>query len=193
MRCWQPTRGRGETPGGVRVGIDNPYEAAKALLLQNVAEANRCRTVWSRQLGFATLLGYPGDVDAVEVLYTSLLVQATSAMVAVGSRRDSYGRSRTRSFRSSFLNAYAIRIGQRLRAATEEARNAATAADGGERLLPVLAARDDTVRETVETMFREFASHEVRISDREGWVSGTARADLAALNKRREVDAAAEC
>jgi hypothetical protein len=181
------TGGR-ETPSGVRVGIDNPYEAAKALLLQNVAEANRCRTVWSKQLGFATVFGYPGDLESVELLYTSLLVQATATVVGAGSRRDNHGRSRTRSFRLSFLNAYAIRIGQRLRTATEGASRAATAAAGSDRLLPVLAARDDAVRETVETMFPEFVSHQVRISDREGWASGTAAADLASLNTRREVD-----
>jgi hypothetical protein len=181
------TGGR-EAPGGVRVGIDNPYEAAKALLLQNVAEANRCRTVWSRQLGFATLLGYPGDVEAVELLYTSLLVQATAAVVAAGSRRDSRGRSRTRSFRSAFLNAYAIRIGERLRAATEEVCREATTTGGSDRLLPVLAARDDAVHAMVEMMFPEFVNHQVRIGDREGWAWGTATADIASLNARRELD-----
>src|SRR5262249_56557754 len=60
--------GAADQPTGIRVGIDNPYEAAKALLLQEVAEANRCRAVWSKQLGFATVLGYPADTGAVELL-----------------------------------------------------------------------------------------------------------------------------
>jgi hypothetical protein len=179
--------GASDQPGGVRVGIDNPYEAAKALLLQEVAEANRCRAVWSKQLGFATVLGYPADTGAVELLYTSLLVQATTAVVHAGSRRDSHGRSRTRSFRQSFLTAYAMRIGQRLRTATEEVSRAASAAEGDDRLLPVLAARDDAVRETVETLFPGFFSREVSITDREGWASGMAAADMASLHARREV------
>ena len=62
-----------------------------------VAAANRCRAVWHRSLGLCTVLGFPGDLDAVELLVTSLLVQATTAMVQAGSRRDVYGRSRTRS------------------------------------------------------------------------------------------------
>jgi hypothetical protein len=181
--------GARDEPGGIRVGIDNPYEAAKALLLQEVAEANRCRTVWSRNLGFATVLGYPTDVDGVELLYTSLLVQATTAMVHAGSRRDAAGRSRTRSFRQSFLNAYAIRIGQRLRSATEQAGRDATAAVGGDRLLPVLAGRDDAVRKTLQALFPEFVNHQVTINNRDGWVSGRAAADRASLHARRAVGA----
>ena len=46
-----------DEPGGCRIGVDAPYETSKALLLQEVAEANRCRVVWSRQLGFATVIG----------------------------------------------------------------------------------------------------------------------------------------
>ena len=179
--------GSREEPGGIRVGVDNPYEAAKALLLQEVAGANRCRTVWSKELGFATVLGFPADLEAVELLYTSLLVQATAAMLHAGSRRDAAGRSRTRSFRQSFLNAYALRIGQRLRAASQQASDEATAAAGDGRLLPVLAARDDAVRATVEAMFPGFVNRRVRVTDRDGWLSGTAAADRAVLHARQEV------
>jgi len=179
--------GRGDEPRGVRLGVDNPYEAAKTLLLQEVAGANRCRTVWSRELGFATVLGYPADLGAVDLLYTSLLVQATSAMIHAGARRDRVGRSRTRSFRQSFLNAYAVRIGQRLRAATGQASREAAAAAGDDRLLPVLRAREDAVRQTVETLFPEFVHRRVASSNRDGWVSGTAAADLASLHARQAV------
>ena len=61
------------------------------------------------------MVGFAGDVEAVELLFTSLLVQATAAMMRAGSRTGRNGRSRTRSFRQSFLHAYAVRIGQRLR------------------------------------------------------------------------------
>ncbi len=39
-----------ERPVGIRVGVDAPYEQAKALLLQEVGTANRCRTVSSATL-----------------------------------------------------------------------------------------------------------------------------------------------
>lgn len=72
---------RGDVPGGVRLSTDAPYAGAKALLVQEVAAANRCEAVWSDDLGFATVLGWPADLVAVELLYTSLLVQATAAML----------------------------------------------------------------------------------------------------------------
>ncbi|MGB3592910.1 MAG: DUF2786 domain-containing protein, partial [Ornithinimicrobium sp.] len=105
-------------PDARRIGIDRPYENAKALLLTVVADANRCRTVWSRELGFMTVLGFAADLSAVETLFTSLLVQATQAVHREGVRRSGSGGSRTRAFRSSFLSSYAGRIGERLRDVT---------------------------------------------------------------------------
>ena len=122
--------GRRRTPGGRRIAVDNPYEAPKASLLQTVAQANRCRVVWSKELGLVTVIGFPADLDAVELLFTSLLVQANSAMLRAGAKRDAYGRSRTRAFRQSFLVSYAIRIGERLSEATGHAEQQAAAEQG---------------------------------------------------------------
>jgi hypothetical protein len=90
---------------GRRLFVDSPYEGPKAALVDVIAKANRCRSVWHKDLGLSTVLGFPADLESVELLYTSLLVQATSAMVAADSRQDAGGRSRTRSFRQSFLAA----------------------------------------------------------------------------------------
>ncbi|MGF7237229.1 MAG: DUF2786 domain-containing protein [Frankia sp.] len=181
--------GSRDQPAGRRVGIDNPYEAAKASLLDVVASANRCRSVWAKNLGYATVIGFQPDLDAVELLYTSLLVQATAAMMQAGSRQDRSGRSRTRSFRQSFLTSFAVRIGQRLTAAREQASEEAAAEAGEGRLLPVLAARNDSVREATETMFPEVVSRAVSATDGEGWAFGRAAADLASLHARDEVTA----
>ena len=173
---------------GRRLFIDSPYEAAKAVLLDVVAGANRCRAIWHKNLGLSTVLGFPGDLDAVELLFTSLLVQATAALVREGSRQDSYGRSRTRSFRQSFLTSYAQRIGERLAEAAGAAERQAVADSPGANLLPVLAARHRAVDEAVEEMFPELTEHAVRSThDREGWLSGRAAADLATLHGRRQV------
>jgi hypothetical protein len=171
---------RRDEPGGTRVGIDAPYEAAKALLLQKVAEANRCRVVWSEDLGFATVIGFEADLHAVELLYMSLHVQATTAVVRAGSRWTTDGRSRTRSFRKSFLTAFAMRIGDRLRGATDTATR--KAGGDSENLLPVLAARDESVREKFDVLFPGIRFTSFGTMDREGWVSGTAAADQALLH-----------
>jgi hypothetical protein len=195
--------GRTETPGGRRIAVDNPYEAAKATLLQIVAEANRCRVVWSRELGLVTVIGFPADLDAVELLFTSLLVQANTAMLRTGAKRDGTGRSRTRAFRQSFLLAYAVRIGERLSEATDHAEQAAVAeqraaaggtadsvaARKGADLVPLLAARHRAVDDAVEEMFgsKLTRSRSVRATDPDGWNSGRAAADLASLRNQAQV------
>ena len=179
---------RGDEPGGRRIGVDDPYAQAKSLLLAVVADANRCRSVWSRDLGFSTVFGHEPDLDGVDLLYTSLLVQATAAMAAEGRRTDRSGRSRTRSFRSSFLVAYAQRIGQRLRESTDAAE-AAGAEEHGAALLPVLAARSQAVEDAVESTFPEMGTYSVSISNGAGWAAGTAAAELARLSPYEEVQA----
>jgi hypothetical protein len=194
--------GQAETPGGRRIAVDNPYEAPKATLLQIVAQANRCRVVWSRELGLVTVIGFPADLDAVELLFTSLLVQANTAMLRTGGKRDPAGRSRTRAFRQSFLLAYAVRIGERLSEAADHAEQEAVAqqrsvrgaADGvaawkGADLVPVLAARHRAVDDAVDEMFGAALtrSRSVRATDAEGWNSGRAAADLASLHNQAQV------
>lgn len=182
------TGGTTARPGAVRIGVDAPYESAKALLLQEVAQANGCHSVWSNSLGFATVIGFPSDTGSVELLYTSLLVQATAAMVHSGPQRGYAGQSTTRSFRQSFLQAYAARIGQRLRSTSDEVSREMAATEGADRLLPVLAAREDVVRERVEEMFPEVVHRSVSgTTNRAGWAAGTAAADLATLGARAEV------
>jgi Protein of unknown function (DUF2786) len=197
--------GSTEAPGGRRLAVDNPYEAPKATLLQTVAQANRCRVVWSRELGLLTVIGFPADLDAVELLFTSLLVQANGAMLRAGARKDSYGRSRTRAFRQSFLVSYAVRIGERLaeaaghaeqeavaeqKAAQQQAAGqTAAASTGGKDLVPFLAARHRAVDDAVDEMFRDglTRTRAVRATDTEGWYSGRAAADLASLHNQTPV------
>ena len=180
--------GCGDGPGGRRIGVDDPYAQAKSLLLAVVAEANRCRSVWSKGLGFSTVFGHEPDLDGVDLLYTSLLVQATAAMAAEGRRTDPSGRSRTRSFRNSFLVAYANRIGQRLRESTRAAEEAG-AEEHGSALLPVLAARSEAVDEAVDSAYPEMGTYSVSISNGAGWAAGTAAAELARLSAGQEVEA----
>jgi hypothetical protein len=173
-------------PTGVRLPVDDPYAGAKSILLSEVASANRCRSVWSKPLGFSTVIGFDADLEFVEILYTSLLVQATAAMVAAGAYVDRRGRSRTRSFRQAFLLAYAVRIGDRLRAA-EAASRAAAVEEYGEEFLPVLADRTAAVEAANAAAFPDVVSRSVSISNAAGWAAGAAAADLASLSARTEV------
>ena len=165
---------------GWRIGVDEPYAAAKSMLLAGIAEANRCRAVWSAKLGFSTVFGDPSDLETTELLFTSLLVQGTDAMVRAGRAVDD-GRSRTRSFRQSFLLAYATRIGERL-AATTSSVVAEGAERHGDALLPVLAGRSEAVEEAVRVAFPKIVGRERRVSDYSGWVAGRAAADRASFS-----------
>ncbi|MFJ1750981.1 DUF2786 domain-containing protein [Streptomyces sp. NPDC088116] len=180
---------RGDVPGACRIGVDAPYETAKAILLDAVASANRCRAVWNSAFGFSTVVGFEPDLEAVELLHTSLLVQGTSAMTRAEAAQRASGRKRTKTFRQSFLMAYAHRIGERLARATEQvteqvteqaAEGGAGGADGGDALLPVLAARDVAVADRTDRMFPETVATRVRgVTDAEGWTHGTSAADAA--------------
>lgn len=190
---------RSGEPVARRVGVDRPYEETKVRLLTGVADANRCRTVWSKELGFVTVIGFLSDIEATETLHTSLLLQATRAMTAQGSRRTHVGTSRTRSFRRSFLMAYASRIAQRLTEATQREVDAAQAGPSGtggapqtgsdprtapaaRNVLAVLDARRADVDAAVEEMFPRLSFTRSRsVTDAEGWRAGTYAADHATL------------
>lgn len=167
------TSGPEITPLARRIGVDHPYESEKATLLDAVAGANHCHTVWSPEFAFVTIFGFDSDIDAVELLYTSLLVQANRAM----SRNEpAKGKARIKAFRRSFLIAYAVRIGERLDRATR--REIAHHSD----LLPVLRGRDLQVREAMTKAFpRTVKARGSRVDSLEGWQSGRAAADEANL------------
>ncbi|MGV9880768.1 DUF2786 domain-containing protein [Streptomyces sp. NPDC003006] len=175
-----------DVPGACRVGVDAPYETAKAILLDSVATANHCRAVWNEAYGFSTVVGFEPDLAAVELLYTSLLVQGTAAMTKAEAGQRAAGRKRTKTFRQTFLLAYAHRIGARLAEAGQHAVTEAAAEDGSEdSLLPVLAARDVSVTDRAERMFPETTTTRVRgATDGEGWTHGTAAADRAHVAPR---------
>ena len=176
-------------PFARRIGVDHPYEGEKASLLDAVARANRCHAVWSPELGFVTVFGFDADIDAVDLLHTSLLVQAHRAMAQSEPPGGKAGRARLKAFRQSFLVAFAVRIGERLAGAAEAALAEAArgAGDAGDvdaaDLLPVLASRDEQVRETMRRVFpRTVRARGSRVDSREGWDSGRAAADRAALH-----------
>jgi hypothetical protein len=167
------------TAGVRRLWLDAPYTSAKSSLVHQVAGANRCRAVSLDALDLVTVVGHPTDLDTVELLTTSLLVQAGRAMAGPG------GGSRTRSYRHAFLLSYATRIGERLREAGEAAE-AAARAERGDALLPVLAARGEVVERTVAELFPRLTTKRFTVGNTAGWRAGREAADAASLRVGRE-------
>jgi hypothetical protein len=170
-----------ETPRARRIPVDDPYAAAKSVLVSVVAAANGVRCVWHDDLALMTLVGFESDLAAVDLLFTSLVVQATKAVLAQGRVLDAWGRSRTRSFRQSFYVAFADRIAERLHAANQQARDSAER-DLGRSLLPVLASRKDDVDDYTSKLFPRLGSRRSSsVTNVEGWRAGRTAAEMATL------------
>ncbi|MEU2944090.1 DUF2786 domain-containing protein [Nocardiopsis alba] len=173
-----------EATSARRLPVDSPYDEHRAVLLNEIAEANHCRAIWHRELGLSTVMGFPGDVEAVDLLYTSLLIQAETAMRVSGSARDRSGRGARKDFRSSFMSAFAVRVGERL-SETARAAEKAVGTETGTDLVPVFAERERAVEAAVNEVFGALTTSRVRgPADAEGWYEGRAAADSASLGTR---------
>lgn len=211
MALVEEQQGRGEVTM-IRLFVDAPYPKEKFMLLGAAARANRCRAILgldesyfdelleSRRLDeldnkgeFATVVGYRSDLDSVELLFTSLLVQAVNVMIGEGSVVAASGRNRTRSFRRSFLVGFAHTIGERLEESRIEATSAADHEAAGA-VLPVLASRTDAVDSHVEETFPRLGMLRPSVSNGHGVVAGQAagkRADIGTTGltrSRRVID-----
>jgi hypothetical protein len=162
-----------------RVHLQSPYASTKASLLNAVGMANRCEVVYFNQLDIATVVGVPVDVDQVEMLFTSLLIQATRAMAEAGAAQPkSFDRSAT--FRRSFLAAYAVRIGERLRET-----NAAATESYGKDLVPLLTRQEGAVQQEFDRLFPNTRTAGGGYLDQRGWEAGRRAADRAVFTAGR--------
>ncbi|MFC4605446.1 DUF2786 domain-containing protein [Rhodococcus kronopolitis] len=165
-----------------RVHLDNPYIKEKVHLLTAIGEANRVRAVWFDDLAIATVVGTPADLAQVDLLFTSLLVQANRTLQS--SAGQGRAGARTTAFRKAFLAGFAGRIGQRLREAEARATESAAAAESmavGD-LLPILATTAAAVDTEFERLFPGTRRARARSVDAAGWHAGRAAADDASLS-----------
>lgn len=168
-----------DVPGGRRILLERPYARAKYLLLSGIARANHCRSCWHGHLEIATVMGHADDLHLVEVLFTSLLVQGTGAVLAASKRGEVHGS--TRAWRNAFWTGYAGRVAQRL-AAAQRAAQADHEAQHGDDLLPVLAARQAAVDAAFAEAFPRLGSMRTSVSSHEGLVAGHRFADKVRLD-----------
>jgi hypothetical protein len=174
-------------PEALRVVVERPYEQPKSELLAQIANANHCRPVYWPAGGFTTLIGDRDDLRSVELLFNSLLVQATAAMTRADSAAAKAGTSQTRSFRQSFLASFAWRIGERLRESAADTEREVSEETGTD-LVPVMRQRDERVdAKTGELFPRLTAGRSTRITNYEGHVAGLAAADAARLTSGQPI------
>lgn len=118
-----------------------PYMGPRETLLRRIADTKGVRHVssrWNRKFGNGTyvmhLVGFPSDVEAVEMLYTSLLVQATRELESdeVVAARKREGAHKT-AFTNAFMLAFTDEVYRRIRIQRAEAEKAAAEAKAAEK------------------------------------------------------------
>ncbi|MGS2613927.1 DUF2786 domain-containing protein [Micromonospora sp. LZ34] len=157
------------------VEVVAPYARDKAGLLAAVAEPLRCRCVRRRQgSGFAMhLFGFASDLERVDLLFTSLLVQAAHGLAGAVVPPGEHPAA----FRRSWVAGFAQVVGGRLRAAEEDAATEV----GTPSVALVLADRSDRVRRRLAEVYPRLRTAPPRRLAGSGFGSGAAagrRADL---------------
>ncbi|MDW3217075.1 MAG: DUF2786 domain-containing protein [Acidimicrobiales bacterium] len=177
--------GADTAPDAIRLAVSRPYEREKFGLLSIIARANRSRAVLHQHLGLATVFGFAIDLRAIELLYTSLLVQAVQAMQTAKPDHRTTA-AETKAFRRSFLDGFTFRVHERLEQASSTA-SAQTEAAHGSPLAPVLVRREAAVEAAVEDAFPRLSKLRAgrgAFSDT-GFGAGMSAADRADLGVRR--------
>ncbi|HET7329041.1 MAG TPA: DUF2786 domain-containing protein [Nocardioidaceae bacterium] len=189
-------------PVGDRVVVvDPPYAQDKADLLGGVATQLRCRAV--QRTSFTSgrkelslhLFGFEADLLRAEILYTSLLLQATAGVTRARAPRG----EQPAAFRRSWLRGFTYAVVARLAEAEDRARVDAEAARPSGSPTPsvalVLADRSAAVSSALRAHYPRARQARARSlsgsGGHQGWSAGQ-RADLGtthlgATNARRSV------
>ncbi|HUF97189.1 MAG TPA: DUF2786 domain-containing protein [Ilumatobacter sp.] len=153
------------------------YVRGRLMLLMAVAEPQGCKVVFERRPHgtVAFVAGFRSDLEAVDLLYTSLHLQAAARMSA--ERRATA--AATQQFRRSFLFGYAKQIGEMLATAADDVGQQAHPAQS---VLPALRARERLVADFAKREFGPVrAARRPTAPTATGWAAGqqaAARADL---------------
>ncbi|WP_053203988.1 DUF2786 domain-containing protein [Jiangella muralis] len=168
------------TPEGRNTYVYLPWAAEGVALLGGIAHALGCRPVLLRtQPGepkFVRVLGFASDLDRVEVLYNSLLVQMHAGLLSATVPDGANGRA----WRRSWLIGFVAEVSDRLTDAEDRARQAATD-NGGRRAEIILADRGTRVLELQSQEFPNLGKPRPRTFIGTGLADGRAagaRADI---------------
>ncbi|GAA0637970.1 DUF2786 domain-containing protein [Kutzneria viridogrisea] len=165
--------------GQRRFGFAQPYTHEKADLLASVAYALRCKVIttsFGRVVNHATVFGFTSDLERVELLYTSLLLQATRDVL----RAEVPYYEQTAPFRRTWLVGFASAVGRRIRLAEQRAAtdaehergSAATSETVGRSVELVLADRSAIVEQVIRAAYPKVKTGRRRSSTGGGMAAG---------------------
>lgn len=169
-----------------RIAMTDPYSTEKSQLASWVGSALGCKGV--RHPGARrgtvegiTLFGYESDLQRAEMLFTSLLLQATRQVVT--QRPPYWSDESTTAFRRTWLVGFAREVHRRLASAEHAAaeRHESAAPSQGPSVALVLADRRTAVETAFEQQFSGLRKARPRRLSGSGFASGAdagRRADL---------------
>jgi hypothetical protein len=140
--------------------------------------------------GFAELWGFPDDVELADMLFTSLLVQAETALNCKTREARTLAAS-VRGYRQSFLVAFAVRVAERFADRNRAIFAHDKAGGGGGSLLPELASRVAAVDAAIAPTLTTTTLSRPTGSSAAGIAAGRLAGDRAVLDTR--LDKAAPC
>lgn len=159
----QENRGK---PVTKNVPMEAPYKIPKMMLLNQIANALDVRLVTTGRK-YGTLVGFESDLEAVDLLYTSLLLQMGNALREARKTTSKKGEELV-AFSTSFIHGFASVVGQRLR----ETRKSAVESTG-EKAALAIRDRSQVVDEALSEFFPYLRKGKAtRITDYAGYAGG---------------------
>ncbi|MER7111225.1 DUF2786 domain-containing protein [Streptomyces sp. NPDC000229] len=179
------TRPESDKLGSRTIDVKGSYILDNANLLMSIADAIGARSVRWRRYDRLTgryyqhvkIYGHASTLDRVEMLYTSLLLQAHNGMKH---GRPQPGESTT-AYRKSWLSGFRIAVARRLETTESRAAAEAEALPGGRSAELVLVDRAEAVLSLFKREHPKIRTAPVRRLTGSGWTEGVEagkRADL---------------
>ena len=163
--------------GDRRIAMTDPYSTEKAQLAGGVARALGCRVVRHPGIGrgqtaAVTIMGFESDLRRVEVVFTSLLLQATRSVVR--QRPPAWSGESTTAFRRTWLVGFSSAVHRRLEAAEKGAvqRHDAAVPPGGPSAALVLADRRSLVERAYDDRYGHLRASQPRRLSGTGYGAG---------------------
>ncbi|HET6794612.1 MAG TPA: DUF2786 domain-containing protein [Acidimicrobiales bacterium] len=132
--------------------VPGPYAAQKVALVNAVARANDCRSVYTplaRGARNISVVGFPSDVEWVATLSGSLQLQMTSALATASRMKPAGVHGRT--FAVGFVEGFVGEVANRLQRARRQAIDAAEAEERARRRTAAAAGGAEATQEAATT------------------------------------------
>jgi Protein of unknown function (DUF2786) len=172
-----------DKPADRKIDIDNPWARVQAHLLCGLASALRCQAVILPRPGPGSrihIFGFESDLERLDVLYTSLLLQMWSGLrtaVVPGWSRS------PRAWRRSWLLGFTSAVISRVRAAEHHVTEQARETTNGARTELVLADRTQVITQNINHAYPVTSKARITYSG-SGYGSGYTEGQKADINQR---------